>query len=114
MDILIIKPNWGTKILNGEKTWEIRGSDTKKRGRVALAFSRTGKKYGEAELTASIRLTENMWKSGFDKHCICGMSWAELLEVYKHPHAWVFEKPAWYEEPIAFTPHPGAVIWVKE
>ena len=25
------------KILSGEKTWEIRGSKTKKRGRIALA-----------------------------------------------------------------------------
>ena len=48
-------------MLNGENvgnSW----LDTRNEGRVALAFSRTGKKYGEAELTASIRLTENMWK----------------------------------------------------
>lgn len=114
MDILIIKPQWGTKILNGEKVWEIRGSGTNKRGTFAIAFSRTYKKYGEANLVNSIELTEKLWNANYDKHCIRDITWATLLQIYKHPHAWVFGSPIWYENPIPFTPHPGAVIWVKE
>jgi hypothetical protein len=114
MDILIIKPQWGTKILNGEKVWEIRGFNTKKRGTIAIAFSRTSKKHGQATLINTIELTEEMWNVSFEKHCISGMTWEDLLDIYKHPFAWVFESPLWYENPIPFTPHPGAVIWVKE
>ena len=44
---LIVKEKWALKPLNGEKTWEIRGSSTSKRGKIAIAISGTGKLYGE-------------------------------------------------------------------
>ena len=47
---LIIKAKWALKLLNGEKTWEIRGSSTTKRGTIAIAISGTGKLYGEMTL----------------------------------------------------------------
>lgn len=34
MNGLIIKKQWLDKILAGEKTWELRGSNTKVRGRI--------------------------------------------------------------------------------
>eukprot|EP00435_Cladocopium_sp_Y103_P046798 s1761_g13.t1 len=47
---LIIKEKWALKLLNGEKSWEIRGSSTAKRGTIAIAISGTGKLYGEITL----------------------------------------------------------------
>ena len=114
MDILMIKQPWGEKILNGEKTWEIRGSGTSKRGRIALAFSKTGAKYGEVELVDSIPLTEELWKSGCVKAGLPDVSWKELLEMYKAPYAWVMQNPQKYKAPVPFTPKRGAVIWVRE
>ena len=38
---LIVKEKWALKLLNGEKTWEIRGSSTSKRGKIAIAISGT-------------------------------------------------------------------------
>eukprot|EP00435_Cladocopium_sp_Y103_P051669 s737_g16.t1 len=47
---LIVKEKWALKLLNGEKSWEIRGSSTSKRGTIAIAVSGTGKLYGEITL----------------------------------------------------------------
>ena len=58
MDGLIIKPKWGELILNGLKSWEIRGSNTSHRGRHYLIESGTNKVYGEFDLVDSQPLTE--------------------------------------------------------
>ena len=38
----IIKERWGNLILDGLKSWEIRGAGTQVRGRVGVIFSGTG------------------------------------------------------------------------
>lgn len=114
MDILLIKPEWGEKILAGEKTWEIRGASTSKRGTIALAYSKTGKKFGEVELADCIALTRDLWENGQQKHCAPHISWDELLQMYKKPYAWVMKNPIKYKEPVPYTHRHGAVIWVKE
>lgn len=114
MDILIIKPEWGEKVLTGEKTWEIRGSSTSKRGTIAIAYSHTNRKFGEVELVDSVELNKEMWENNLDKHCAEGMSWDDLLKRYKKPYAWVLRNPKLYADPVQFEPHRGAVIWVKE
>jgi hypothetical protein len=47
---LIIKSPWIDKILAGEKTWEIRGSNTKIRGKISLIKSGSGMILGKADL----------------------------------------------------------------
>lgn len=112
MDILMIKTIWGDKVLSGEKSWEIRRTKTKNIKRIALAFSGTGKKYGEVNITECIPLTKELWENNIEKHCV-PLSWEELLKRYPKPVAWVLEKPERYPEPIPFERHKGAVIWVK-
>lgn len=46
MDALIIKKQFLDKIFSGKKTWELRGSRTHKRGRIALIESGSGPCYG--------------------------------------------------------------------
>lgn len=48
MDILVVKPYFATLILRGEKTWEIRGSNTHKRGLIGIAKSGTAKYMGKS------------------------------------------------------------------
>lgn len=105
---LIIKDPWITKILNGEKTWEIRGSRTKTRGTVALIKSKTGMIYGAVDIVDCIPLTFYEWHSNKEKHCV------EYSAIdYEKPHAWVLENPKIYPEPIPYKHKPGCVIWVN-
>ncbi|NLK45618.1 MAG: ASCH domain-containing protein [Treponema sp.] len=113
MDILIIKEEFGKQILTGKKTWELRGGNTKKRGRIAIAFSGTKKKYGTVELIDSIPLTKELYESNVKKHRSYG-TWNELKNIYKNPYAWVMKKPEVFEEPIDYNHPYGAIIWVKE
>ena len=113
MDILIIKEEFGKQILSGKKTWELRGSNTKKRGRIALAYSGSKKKYGTVELIDSIPLTKELYNSNMKKHRSLG-TWEELKNWYKNPHAWIMKNPKRFETPQEYKHPIGAIIWVKE
>jgi len=113
MTILLIKPQWGEKVLGGKKSWEIRGTTTKKRGRIALAFSGTGMKYGEVTLTDAIPLTKELWEQNMDKHCV-NDTWENVCKRYAHPYAWVLTEPETYAQPVGYIHPAGAVIWVNE
>lgn len=111
LDGLIIKKPWIDKILSGEKTWELRGSATHKRGQIALIESGSGLVVGEVKLVNCLGpLTQNQFESNVKKHC----SSHSFLEIsYKKVYAWVFEKPFRYKEPKPYKHPPGAIIWVK-
>lgn len=110
-DALIVRPEWGDLILDGMKTWEIRGCDTKKRGTFFLAYSGTGLVYGQFDLVDSLFVTLDDLKSNENKHRIGNSEM--VMEVYDTPHAWVIENARRYEKPFAYTHPQGAVIWVK-
>ena len=107
---LVIKDPWISKILNGEKKWEIRSSKTNIRGKICLIKSGSGKIFGEAELIDCIKLTEELYNSNLDKHCI-DFDYAEV--GYKSPYSWVIKNPIKYKEPKPYKHPNGAVIWVK-
>ena len=105
---LIIKKRWLDLILEGKKTWEIRGSDTKIRGMIGLIESGSGLIVGECELVTSCPV--------FDGdallECLHGISdWSDIK--YKNPHAWVLKNTKRYEKPKPYNHPQGAVIWVK-
>ena len=108
---LIIKKRWLDMILDGKKTWEIRGSDTKIRGRIGLIESGSGLIVGECELIDSKRFTKEMKTSGFENHRL------DLYDLsmidYKNPWAWIMEKHLRYKNPVPYNHPQGAVIWVK-
>ena len=88
---LVIKSPWIDKILNGEKTWEIRGSNSNIRGKIALIKSGSGEILGTCELVDSIGplsigdLTENV-----DKHGVVNVM---IEQMYEKSYAWVVESP---------------------
>lgn len=110
MDGLIIKDKWLELILSGLKSWEIRGSRTKKRGTIYLIKSGTGHIMGQADIVGCIELTKEKYEENKAKHCI--ETGYESLP-YSIPYAWVFENYVRYKKPIPYKHPQGAVIWVK-
>jgi hypothetical protein len=106
---LIIKEPWIDKILSGEKTWEIRGSNTKRRGTISLIQSGTGMIFGTVDLVDTIRVGFKEFRDGRDKHQI----WSVGLPSYRQNWAWVLENPVRHPEPIPYKHPQGAVIWVN-
>lgn len=106
---LIIKDPWITKILNGEKIWEIRGNNTKIRGKIYLIKSGTQKIYGEIELINSIFITEKIFEDNKEKHQV-----KEFNEIkYNKTYAWVLQNPIIYDNPIPYKHKRGCVIWIN-
>ena len=108
---LLVKEPWVTLLCRGEKTWELRGSRTHKRGRVALVASRTGGwVVGGATLVA----------------CHGPLSPAQLAATealhrvpqgaspgrYAQTYAWEFAAPVELAAPVRYRHPAGAVIWV--
>jgi hypothetical protein len=108
---LLIKSPWIDKILNGEKTWEIRGSNTNIRGKIALIKSGSGTILGTVEIVDSIRLPFDKYQSGEKYHCV--PTCKRTHELYKNTHAWIMRNPVKFEEPIGYKHPMGAVIWVN-
>lgn len=130
MDILIVKPKWAELILSGQKIWEIRGSNTSKRGIIGIAESGTGKVFGEVELINSRRMTHGDYVSGKHRHCLeyfrtsvpdtvqmeiiaSYIDWENLRNIYQTPYIWELRNAKRYDEPKPYNHPKGAVIWVK-
>lgn len=114
MNGLVIKKKWLDLILSGEKTWEIRGSKTKVRGRIALIESGSGMVVGEAHLVEVLGpLTTRAMLNSVTKHQVPAATIRRGLR-YKTPHAWVMTKAKRYRKPKPYDHPPGAVIWVKD
>ena len=108
---LIIRAPWIDYILKGEKTWEIRGSNTSVRGRVGLIKSGTGTVIGTVEIKDSIELTLDDYRENSIKH---GGDGQEALSLpYKRTYAWVLDQPSMFDEPFRYNHPMGAVIWVN-
>jgi hypothetical protein len=113
LDGLLIRAPWIDKILDGSKTWEIRGSNTYKEGRIGLIESGTGTVVGVAELVgvvgplSLIELSANWRKAGFDRD-------ENLFMLpYKQTFAWVLQNPKRLRNPVPYNHPSGAVIWVN-
>jgi hypothetical protein len=111
MKALIIKSPWIYMILEGKKTWEIRGSNTKTRGTIALIMSGSGMVYGEIDLIDSKELSLPDYQKNRRFHGVD--SEAASVLPYKRTYAWVLDKPRFYEKPVPYKHPMGAVIWVR-
>ena len=109
MKALIVKKPWIDYILDGKKVWEIRGSNTKIRGKIALIQSGSGMIVGECDLIDCIALNENTYRENQKLHCIADVS----KMPYKHTYAWVIKNAIRYKEPKQYNHPNGAVIWTN-
>lgn len=107
---LIIKEKWLNKIFDGDKVWEIRGSDTKIRGKIYLIQSGTKHIYGECDLIDSKNLSLSEYQNNSNKHGI-----TQNIESlpYKNTYAWILSNAIKYQRPIPYNHPVGAIIWVN-
>ena len=110
---LIIKSTPIDKILAGTKTWEMRSTPTKLRGRIGLIKSKSGKIWGQANLVdclGPLTIEDRLKAQSF--HQITPER-LELPEIAKYNYAWVLEDVEAFATPRAYIHPPGAVIWVN-
>jgi hypothetical protein len=109
---LLIRHPYVDLILDGKKSWEIRGSATSIRGTIGLVPSGSGTVVGVCEVVDCIGpLTAEEFRDNAKK---AGMSPSEIpLNLYPQTYAWVLANPRYLERPIRYRHPPGAVIWVR-
>jgi hypothetical protein len=106
---ILIREEPLAKILAGTKTWEIRGSATKRRGGIALVQSKSGLVVGTAELVdvrGPLSLSELRAASRRSQ-------FRPSKLPYPSTFAWVVRSARRLRTPVPYKHPPGAVIWVK-
>jgi hypothetical protein len=108
---LIIDEPWLSKILDGQKSWEIRSRNCNIRGQIGVVRKGSGHVIGTAEVVDSIGpLSRSEVQANTEKHC----STAErIFKRYESPYAWVLANPRRLRNPIPYNHKPGSVIWVS-
>ena len=110
---LVIRSPWIDMILSGDKTWEIRGSRTARRGRIALIQSGTKTVVGVCDLIdVEGPLSMSKLLANQPKHRIPAARLRRDGMPYKRTFAWVLAHAARLPEPVAYEHPTGAVIWV--
>lgn len=107
---LIIKKRWLDLILLGEKTIEIRGSNSRIRGKIGLIESKSGLIMGSCNIVDSILVNENNLDYVLKHSCIQTVE--NLKKFYKSQYAWKLEDATKFKSPIKYSHPKGAVIWV--
>ena len=109
---LLIRRPWIDKILEGKKTWELRGSRTLVRGQIGLIASGTGTVIGVCDLVDCVGpLTIEQFRKDSRK---AGLRPSDVsLGYYRQTYAWVLKNARRLERPIPYKHPPGAIIWVK-
>ena len=111
MRALLIRSPHIEKILDGKKTWEIRGSRTNVRGPIGLIRSRSGTVIGVCDVVDCLGpLTAEQFRKNAPK---AGMKPREArLGGYRKTFAWVLANPRYLKVPVPYQHPSGAVIWV--
>lgn len=109
---LIIREPWIDLILQGEKTWEMRGPRTAVRGRVALIRKGAGAVCGVADLVGTEpALDAAGLAASRDRHRIPASMDAAVLEAgWLVP--WVLANARPLARPVSYVHPSGAVVWV--
>lgn len=112
MNGLVIRDPFVTWILEGKKIWEIRGSGTKIRGRIALIKGGSGHVVGTCDLVDVVgpldlaALRKNGAKINREPREITDL-------YYANTYAWVLSAAKALPKPLPYEHKSGAVIWVK-
>jgi hypothetical protein len=110
MDCLVIKEKYLNQIFDEDKIWEIRGTKTKKRGKVGLIQSGSSKIFGECYLIDCFGpLTKDQLLKNKTKHKVKNIDSIS----YKNIYAWIIKDPKIYDIPKPYKHPKGAIIWVK-
>jgi hypothetical protein len=111
MRALLIRHPFIDMILDGKKTWEMRGSRTIVRETVALVPSGSGTVVGVCNLVdcvgplTAVEYRKNARKAGT-------LPSEAKLGYYKKTYAWVVARPRYLNKPVLYRHPTGAIIWV--
>jgi hypothetical protein len=109
---LVIREPWIDKILSGEKTWEMRSSNTQFRGWFGLIRGGSGTVAGVAELVGvSGPLKASELRANIDRHCVP----AERIggDVSSWNFAWQLGRVHKLRAAVPYRHKRGAVRWVE-
>ena len=106
---LIIKQPWIDYILEGKKTWEIRGRKTNIRGQIELIQSGSGLVVGSCNIVDCKEITLEEYSNNINKHSITDTT----ILPYKRTYAWIISDAIKYKEPRKYKHPQGAIIWVN-
>lgn len=105
--VLCIREPWLGRILTGEKTMEVRGQSTRKRGRIYLIASGTNEIVGEADIThCEGPMSNEEWAATYRLHRV-----AQDARPYPKTYGWRLENARRLEAPLSFVRPRGAIIW---
>lgn len=118
---LVVQEFWATRILNGTKTWELRGRSTRKRGPISIAISGTSKLYGQVNLVDCVKVAERQEDGSLKSllplplNAFHPMHMVTDLNIIGYPavYAWILAEPLLYDSPRVYTHTPGAITWVS-
>lgn len=111
---LIVDQPWIDYILNGRKKWEIRGSNTKIRGPIALIRKGSGHVVGKCELfDVKGPLTLAEMQKNLNSHRIVKNDLELVFKRYPTPYAWILKNVKPLRKPLRYDHPRGAVIWVN-
>lgn len=113
MKALLIKKKWLDLILSGEKTWELRGSNTARRGEIALIESGTGTIVGTCVVEDTKGpLSLSQLKRSKAMHGVAPKEFGDE-PPYKRTYAWILGRARRLPKPVPYRHPSGAVIWVS-
>ncbi|MGD0949284.1 MAG: ASCH domain-containing protein [Candidatus Binatia bacterium] len=112
MKALLVRRPWIDLILAGEKTWELRGSRTSTRGRIALVQSGTGTVVGTCDIVDVVGpLSSSELRRNAALHRVPAAQLGN--NPYTQTFAWIFSNAKALRKPVCYRHRPGAVIWVR-
>lgn len=107
---LIIDEPWLSKILSGEKTWELRTTHCHKRGWVGLIRKGSGLIVGIANVVGSRGpLPDDVLRASTGLHCV---PTDILLPNSTYRFAWILAEARALQRAVPYTHRSGAVKWV--
>ena len=108
--LLVMKQPWLDFILSGEKTWEIRSTQTTQRGKIHLSLSGSGGRImGQCRVINSWAINKATLAKTVSKHRIEDLS----IVNYARPHVWELSQARRYKQPFLYSHPQGAITWVK-
>lgn len=113
MDGLLIREPWIGLILSGRKTWEMRTTGCRKRGRVALIRAGSGLVVGVAEIVGSLDPLDTLdaYAAGEPYHAIGPAEQRAAFEGnWRTP--WILRNVLALPRPVPYRHPSGAVTWV--